>query len=840
MKRPLQLPLAIALALGGTNALALGLGPVHVNSRLNQPLDAEIPVIQGSAGEAEGLLVSLAAADDFERIGLSRSRLTVPLEFTVVKGARGEPVIKVTSKEPVRDSYVDFLLEANWPKGRLLREYTILLDPPLVAPATRGATTSPVMAPPPVKAVTREPRPEAAPAAAPRPRARAAAAEEPVAKVAAGDYGPVQAGETLSGIARARGQGSDLNRMMLAIWKQNPDAFYKNNINALKRGAILRIPSAEEVRAVGDAREAAAQVQAQIEDWRGGRATATQVAGADVQAAPAPKKTVAGTTTKPTAKAPSGERLELVPPKAGKDSLAMADRPGSGAGSAAAGELKSELARTKEALTAREQETGELKSRVRELEDLKGKNDRLISLKDSEIAELQQKLKALQEKSGAPAEPAKPSPPKPAEHGDAAKSADTPVAAVAAPPADKIEKKDIWGDAAATSATPVSAPKSAQATAPTAANAATPTASAPATTPADGSAAAVAATATPVEPKPTDPAATATATPAVAPATPPPPPATAPKPAAPASTAAPKPVVKKPVPRAPEWYEAPWVLPAALGAGVLALLGLLFGMRKRKPVPAVAGGSSIADAFGDSPLGPPGHAVPVGDDPEEARLLDQLRADPGNTGLHLELLSLYYAARRTADFERAAATMREHVVDIDEPEWQEALEMGRELAPHDPLFAAPRDLPAFATIDEEVRHAFDDEPAAPAPRDTSFAFDPDLEHFGALGTQETTPAPDTSALADDLDFGLPSFETPAPTPPASLDDAHVPPPAVETHLDDGLFGGNDDAIGTKLDLAKAYMDMGDPEGARSMLEEVVAEGSELQRAEAHRLMAELR
>lgn len=839
MKRPLQLPLAIALALGGTNALALGLGPVHVNSRLNQPLDADIPVIQGTAGEAEGLLVGLAAADDFERIGLSRSRLKVPLEFAVVKGARGEPVIKVTSKEPVRDTYLDFLLEANWPKGRLLREYTILLDPPLVAPATRGATTSPVAAAAPPKAVAREPRPEAAPApAAPRPRTRPAAADESGAKVAAGDYGPVQAGETLSGIARARGQGGDLNRMMLAIWKQNPDAFYKNNINALKRGAILRIPSAEEVRAVGDAREAAAQVQAQIEDWRGGRATATQVAGADVQAAPAPKKTVAAAAPKP-AKAPAGERLELVPPKAGKDSLAMADRPGGGAGSAAAGELKSELARTKEALTAREQETGELKSRVRELEDLKGKNDRLISLKDSEIAELQQKLKALQEKPGAPAEPAKPvSAPKPAEHGDASKSADAP-AAVAARPADKIEKKDIWGDAAPTSGTPA-----ASAAAPAATNAATPATSTPAAsaTPAGNTAAPVAATPPPAEPKPAAPAATATTTP-VAPSVNPasPPPAAAPKPATQASTAAPKPAVRKPVPRAPEWYEAPWVIPAAIGAGVLVLLGLLASRRKRKPAPAVSGGSSIADAFGDSPLGPASPAAAAGDDPEEARLLDQLRADPGNTGLRLELLSLYYAARRSEDFERAAEAMREHVVDTDEPEWQEALAMGRELAPHNPLFAAPHDATAFGRIDEEVRHAFGDEPAAPPPaRDTSFAFDPDLEHFGSLGTRETTPVPETRALADALDFGLPSFETPAPTSPAGIDDVHVPPPAVEAHLDDGIFGGNDDAIGTKLDLAKAYMDMGDPEGARSMLEEVVAEGSELQRAEAHRLMTELR
>ncbi|HVV95839.1 MAG TPA: fimbrial protein FimV, partial [Rhodanobacteraceae bacterium] len=112
MKRPLQLPLAIALALGGTNAFALGLGTIHVNSKLNQPLDADIPVIQGTQGEAEGLLVQLAAAEDFDRVGLSRSRLSVPLEFSVVKGSRGDLVIKVTSKDIVREPFLDFLIEA--------------------------------------------------------------------------------------------------------------------------------------------------------------------------------------------------------------------------------------------------------------------------------------------------------------------------------------------------------------------------------------------------------------------------------------------------------------------------------------------------------------------------------------------------------------------------------------------------------------------------------------------------------------------------------------------------------------------------------------------------------
>ncbi|MDL1869947.1 fimbrial protein FimV, partial [Gammaproteobacteria bacterium PRO6] len=147
MKRPLQLSLAIALALTGTNVMALGLGPVRVTSKLNQPLQAEIPVIQGSAGEAEGLLVSLADQEDFDRLGISRSNLGVPLEFSVGKDAQGQVVIRVTSREPVRSTYLDFLIEANWPKGRMLREYTVLLDPPITAPAAAPARTAVAAAP---------------------------------------------------------------------------------------------------------------------------------------------------------------------------------------------------------------------------------------------------------------------------------------------------------------------------------------------------------------------------------------------------------------------------------------------------------------------------------------------------------------------------------------------------------------------------------------------------------------------------------------------------------------------------------------------------------------------
>ena len=893
MKRPLQLPLAIALALGGTNVLALGLGPVHVKSRLNQPLDAEIPIIQGTADEAEGLLVSLAGAEDFERIGLDRSHLNVPLEFTIVKGSGGQPVIRVTSKEPIRDTFLDFLVEANWPKGRLLREYTVLLDPPLTAPARTGVAAAPAPARATGSSASTQPLREtrgeraATTAAAPAPRSA------PAPRVRDGEYGPVESGQTLSGIARTVSDGADLNRMMLAIYKANPDAFYKANINALKRGAILRLPGEDEIAAVGSAREAAAQVQAQVEDWRGGAASPTRVADAGAVPAEAPARPArAGTTAKATTAAAS-ERLELVPPKAGRDSLAMADRPGSGeSGTAASAALRAELARAREALTTRDQETGELKSRVEELEDLKEKNDRLLSLKNSEIAELQRKLAELREQEAAaakataattpaattPAEAAGETPPAASgttageAAGPAPATVDTaPVAATATPPGDitaSVDRKDIWGEAgtgAAGTGVAGEAPATTPDTAATAPGGDAATTTSPeASTPADATAAAGGAETSPLADAGSTPPVGAEVSPADTGGA-----VVTPLPSTPMdSSGAPVTTangtagadVTAPAATAP-WYEAPWVKPAALGAGVLLVLLGLLGLRRRN---APATRASIAHEFGDSPFGdsrpPEGGEPSAAMEAEAESLREQLRQQPANLGLHLELLSLYYAERDLARFEEEAEEMHVYVDDPHQPEWLEAQAMGQELAPHNPLFA---DAPQYGDDDALVATSQVDSDAETLERP---AFDVDAVRDTEFGDFAETPPPAAGSAADD-DFGFDSDQLLAPPP------AGEPPPAPQEVAADSPFDFTDlpplefdasaaeppepvdeptgnatlavedfpgeDAIGTKLDLARAYLDMGDPEGARSMLEEVVAEGSDEQKAEAQRLIADM-
>ncbi|MGH8123252.1 MAG: type IV pilus assembly protein FimV, partial [Rudaea sp.] len=274
--------LAVALALATGQVAALGLGPIQVKSGLNQPLVAEIAVTTDSPAEANDLRVDLATAEDFQRVGLNRDRVGTPIDFAVASNGRGQTLIKVTTKEAVREPFLDFLIEVNWGKGKLLREYTVLLDPPVTAPAI-VTTSKPVAAPAPAETrPVARPRPvEAKPAVAPSapavaakpapPRAPAPAGKPAAAPAsAAGQYGPVTRGETLSAIARDLdiSDGADLDQVMLALLKANPTAFYRNNINALKAGAVLRIPSADEIRNAGSLRDAAAAVREQTQSWR--------------------------------------------------------------------------------------------------------------------------------------------------------------------------------------------------------------------------------------------------------------------------------------------------------------------------------------------------------------------------------------------------------------------------------------------------------------------------------------------------------------------------------------------------------------------------------------------
>jgi pilus assembly protein FimV len=298
---------------------ALGLGEIQLRSALGQPFAADIPLAVDAPDELRDLKVVLAPPETFARFGLDRPPALADLRFAVAPGAT-PPVIRVTSTRPVSEPFISLLLEVSWAKGRLLREYTVLLDPPTFD--DRAAT--PAMAAPPVAARPAAPRPVERAAPAP------AAAADPGANSGSGSadsFGPVQRGDTLSAIASRLqpGTGASLNQVMLALYRANPEAFV-GNINRLKAGAILRVPSGEAMTGLTRA-DADGEVRRQVAEWREG--------------GPA---------------GPQSARLQLVPPSPG---TVMA-----GGESARIGKLEAELAESRRLLELRSRELKSLQQRL--------------------------------------------------------------------------------------------------------------------------------------------------------------------------------------------------------------------------------------------------------------------------------------------------------------------------------------------------------------------------------------------------------------------------------------------------------------------------------------------
>ena len=769
MNRSLKLSVWLALALGSSQAAALELGQIQIKSALGQPLVAEIPIKPDHAGELDRLTARLASAEDFSRAGVAAP--TVLLQFAVIDASGGQKIVRVTSSAPVNDPYLDLLVELNTGSSKSVREFAVLLDPPAGA-----AVAQPAAAPaaPRAQHHAPAPAPAAAPAAAPAPAKRAA--PSPSASPAAASSGQVtvQRGQTLSGIAKqSLPAGVDINQMLLAYKQANPNAFYRDNVNALKSGAVLRVPGKDEAEA-GAAAAALAEVRRQNSDWRAG-ATRTPANVADAG-------TRADASSSPT-KNGGGDRLALVPAKDGGQGGAKGNK-------AEVAAMHQDLQRSQEQLASLQQQGNDLKSRLKDLEDINSKNERLLALKDNEIAELQHKLADARKAAGMPAAPAPaPAPVKaPVDEGKTV---------VTTPPAQPAKPTTAAVAPAAAASTHVAA-----------------------TTPA-GNVPAAAASTRPVASQPTAPA---------------------------------KPVVKpKPhVAAPPPAEEAPWFMQPiawAAGAGVVVLLALLAMLRRRKaaPTPLAPAASSLADRFGAVP--------PLGaEDLDQEELLDQLAEHPDDIGLHLELVSLYYSRRDVEHFEAAAEAMHAHISDPQQPEWQDVVHMGEDLVPNHPLFAPRGDSEGLRGDERAALHHFD------------------LDQYASGSAPAAAPVPPAAQKVSEyhFDFNL----TPHPIAPPVAHEPHEVPqtetaPQVETahsswefaddetlldesepmqghdefaqnqHVPQDLGSFSDDPIDTKLDLARAYLDMGDPDGARAMLEEVLHEGSQMQKDTAQRLLDDL-
>ena len=350
--------------LWSNSSWALGLGEIHLNSALNEPLNAEIDLIAATPDELTALRATLASRDSFTRYGIDRPPFLSSLTFKVGKSKDGRDVLFVHSTEAIPEPFVTFLVEVNWARGRLMREYTVLLDPPVYTPGENASTSAPVTAP----SMAAQPAAPAASAPAPSsptPRsgrrsrnqpapvasdstagnaiapANATAPPEPSAAAGAVAPGTIQVakGDTLTKIARSLHADTPANvdQTMIALYRANPEAF-GGNINILRSGAVLRVPGADDIAALNQ-REAMGEVHRQMDSWR----------------------TAGGA-------APSGH-LRLVTPSAGGSSAAAGN--GSSAGTS---------------------DDQVLKDRVKDLEGQLADSKRLIEIRNEELAALQKKL----------------------------------------------------------------------------------------------------------------------------------------------------------------------------------------------------------------------------------------------------------------------------------------------------------------------------------------------------------------------------------------------------------------------------------------------------------------
>lgn len=431
--------LILALAFGAIlipgHGYGLGLGEIEVRSALNQELKAEIALLSASPEDAESLIVKLASRDEFIRASLDRPYFLNSLKFkTEIRD--GQPVIIVSTPKPVREPYLNFLVEIDWPKGHLLREYTILLDPPIFmgqeagpvsgrpgaeesrsaprqvqpqsTPSSNGgfrptsdggfrptsdsgfrpgsdsgfrpsANNASLSAPQQTAAIASRPQATATPATPTQYRPVATPLQRQVNRAPAGGY-RIRAGDTAWSLADAMrpDRSVSIEQMMLAMLRTNPEIFINGNINGLKRGYILRVPDRTEITSINQA-EAVAVVQKQHALWR------------EYQQALASSQPSSGLET-------SGSRSGSAGVSSGSDARLAIVSAGTGASASGsskdatdmnARELRAQLALAQEQLETQRLSNQELQDQVGTLEQRVDKMKSLLSIVDSEMAATQ-------------------------------------------------------------------------------------------------------------------------------------------------------------------------------------------------------------------------------------------------------------------------------------------------------------------------------------------------------------------------------------------------------------------------------------------------------------------
>ncbi len=259
--------LVIALfGLPASSAFALALGRITVQSALGEPLRAEIEIPEINADEANSLKPTIAAPAAFRTAGLEYNPALAGVQISLQRRADGRAYIRLVSDRVVSEPFVDLIVQASWASGRIVRDYTILLDPPTLRARTPAAPIAPQVTASSVTAARVTPAPAAAPAAT-ASTAPARAAPAAPARQAENRQVSVRRGDTASEIARANKPAEvSLDQMLVALLRANQNAFINGNLNLLKAGAVLTMPTAEQANAVSET-DASRTVIAQSRDF---------------------------------------------------------------------------------------------------------------------------------------------------------------------------------------------------------------------------------------------------------------------------------------------------------------------------------------------------------------------------------------------------------------------------------------------------------------------------------------------------------------------------------------------------------------------------------------------
>ncbi len=385
--------LAVAISFIPFSADAAGLGKLVVMSPLGKPLRAELDV-SASGDELGSLTARVAPVEAFRQANIDFVSTLSGLRFVLDKRANGQPYFRITSDRAINDPFLDFLIELNWSSGRLVREYTFLLDPPdMKAPDE----PPPPITVPEAKPEVTQPSSEGVDTSSQEIRSTSSQATNRLGAAAesknqAGGQRTVNRGDTLARIAsELRPEGVSLDQMLVALFRNNPSAFDGENMNRLRAGKILVVPSGDEAVAisVSDARNT---IVAHSTDFASYRRKLAETAGVSASTLVSPAKEAKGQIT-PQVQEPTSAA-------SGKDQLQVSRAESTKSATAGISGKRNE-----EDLVAREKALKEANSRIAELEKNLGDLKRLAELKNQAATEAVNKPTQVPEKTSSVAVP---------------------------------------------------------------------------------------------------------------------------------------------------------------------------------------------------------------------------------------------------------------------------------------------------------------------------------------------------------------------------------------------------------------------------------------------------